>query len=487
MKIRDFFPSLCISLIVFPVILGAQWYYIDWTDIIDNGDDDVAFAVAVDNSNNIIVTGDSYINGSDDYFTVKYDPDGTILWADTIENGYDDGARGVAVDNSNNIIVTGFSYINGNDDYFTVKYDPGGTILWADTIDNGSTDRASGVAVDNSNNIIVTGFSHINGNDDYFTVKYDPGGTVLWADTFDIGGDWATGVAVDNSNNIIVTGGTNTGSFNDFLTVKYDPNGTFLWADTVNNGDEDVAFAVATDDFNNIICTGITYIGVYTGDYFTVKYDSAGALLWSDTLDSGYQDAAYGVAVDNFNNIIVTGESWINIGGGDYYTVKYDPSGTIQWADTINNGWFDAAQGVAVDDSNNIIVTGYFYTDSGEDDDYFTVKYAYTSGISEDEGSLHISTPILFDIYPNPFTKSVEIQLLGVSEKGSIGESEIYIYDVRGRRVRDFILQPSSFFLPSKMVWDGRDESGEEVPGGVYFVRLVSGDFVSVKKLTLIR
>ena len=124
MRLRCIPISLCIFLFAFPLVLVADDYYIQWADTIDNGDWDGAFGVAVDNSNNIIVTGCSFIGGNNDYFTVKYDSNGTILWQDTLDNGNDDIAHGIAVDDFNNIIVTGKSYIGGNFDYFTVKYAP---------------------------------------------------------------------------------------------------------------------------------------------------------------------------------------------------------------------------------------------------------------------------------------------------------------------------------------------------------------------------
>jgi hypothetical protein len=106
---------------------------------------------------------------------VKYDSSGTILWQDTLDNNNnDDVAYSVAVNSSNNIIVTGYSTIGGDYDYFIVEYDSSGTILWQGTLDNGNDDIAHGVAVDNANNIIVAGKSYIGDNFDYFTVKYAP-------------------------------------------------------------------------------------------------------------------------------------------------------------------------------------------------------------------------------------------------------------------------------------------------------------------------
>jgi len=483
MRVRTLFAILCMCLCVFPVMLVAQGTII-WADTIDIGYYDDAFGVAVDNSNNIIVTGHCIVvfpPANYDYFTVKYDSNGTIQWADTLAYNHIDWARGIAVDNFNNIIVTGTTGEPYSDfDYFTVKYDSNGTIQWTDTIDNGLNDFAWGVAVDNSNNIIVTGVSDI-GGDDYFTVKYDPNGTILWADTIDNGGgETAYGVAVDNSNNIIITGTSEIGVDWDYFTVKYDSNGTILWADTVDNGDEDEAWGVAVDNSNNIIVTGKSEIGV-NWDYLTVKYDSNGTILWADTIDNGADDDAWSVAADNSNNIIVTGES--NIGSNnDYFTVKYDSNGTILWADTIDNGEHETARGVAVDGSNNIIVTGS--SDIDGDYDLFTVKYAPYPGISEDEGSDLHSGSALCDIYPNPFRDKVEIRLMIGDDRWKIEDISLRIYNVTGRCIRNFPI--SNFQFPIRVSWDGRNNADEKVTSGVYFLKFNAGKYKETRQLLMI-
>ena len=444
MRLRCIPIALCICLFAFPLVLVADDYYIQWADTIDNGDWDGAFGVTVDNSNNIIVTGCSFIGGNNDYFTVKYDSNGTILWQDTLDNGEEDLAEAVAVDNANNIIMTGYCDIGGDYDYFTVKYDPNGIISWVDTIDNnGLYDIARGVAVDNSNNIIVTGYCNIGSDCVYFTVKYNSNGTILWQDTLDDGPfDSAFGVAVDNANNIIVTGYTSTGINNDYFTVKYDSNGTILWQDTLDNHQYDQAYGVAVDNSNNIIVTGCS-VGPFSDyDYFTVKYDSNGTILWQDTLDNGNDDIAHGVAVDDFNNIIVTGKSYI---GGNF--------------------------------------------------DYFTVKYAPIPGISEDEGSdLLSNNPIFYDIYPNPFNKKtyIKFQIPSVnSQTNSNSQITMKIYDVAGMLVRRF--DHATIRLSEQITWHGDDDFGQKLPSGVYFLKFVAdpvGDtegYKETKKLLLIR
>ena len=74
----------------------------------------------------------------------------------------DDDANAVAVDGSNNVIVTGYSAGSGSAyDYATIKYSSAGVPLWTNRYNGpgNRNDHASAVAVDGSNNVIVTGYS----------------------------------------------------------------------------------------------------------------------------------------------------------------------------------------------------------------------------------------------------------------------------------------------------------------------------------------
>ncbi len=88
---------------------------------------------------------------------------------------------------------------------------------------------------------------------------------------------------------------------------------------------------------------------------------------------------------------------------------------------------------------------------------------------------------------PNPcFSSTViryDIPSLGVSRGYTIS---LQIYDSSGRLVRTLV---QAFEKPGSwsVTWDGRDESGELLPGGIYFPRLTAGDFTSSRKIVLLR
>jgi hypothetical protein len=61
--------------------------------------------------------------------------------------------------------------------------------------------------------------------------------------------------------------------------------------------------------------------------------------LWPRSYDGGGGDLALGVATDALNNVIVTGQSYnATSGNDDYYTIKYDPAGNVLWARSYDGG-----------------------------------------------------------------------------------------------------------------------------------------------------
>src|SRR5882724_5895420 len=97
-----------------------------------------------------------------------------------------DVANAVAVDGSNNVIVTGSSSNGTNDDYATIQYSSAGVPLWTNRYDGpgNGIDSASAVVVDGSNNVIVTGYSFNGTNDDYLTIEYSSAGVPLWTNRY---------------------------------------------------------------------------------------------------------------------------------------------------------------------------------------------------------------------------------------------------------------------------------------------------------------
>lgn len=83
---------------------------------------------------------------------------------------------------------------------------------------------------------------------------------------------------------------------------------------------------------------------------------------------------------------------------------------------------------------------------------------------------------------PNPFNPSTAIDYT-VARSGGV---EISVYDILGRRVRTLVNAPH---VPGDytVVWDGRDEKGETVSGGVYLYWMRSGSGILTHKMLLLK
>jgi len=358
------------------------------------------YAVVVDSSGNVYAAGYQYGNGTYTYGTgvsvqgsnrdgtnvvlVKYNSSGTAQWARTVSEGYYNSIfYAVAVDSSGNVYAAGYQTGSGNYTYGTgislegrsgssrvvlVKYDSNGTTLWARTDSAGSGDSDFfAVAVDSSGNVYAAGQQYGTGTYTYdvgvvargnadgnnvVLVKYNSDGTALWARSVTVSQINSTSshfnaVTVDLSGNVYAAGEQWGSSFtygtgistqgNSAVLVKYNSDGTALWAQTVTasqiNNRQTAFHAVAVDYFNNV------YVAGYQEGTNTYTYGSG----------------VFAQGTNNSNNTNMD-----QYGGHNVVLVKYNSSGTAQWARTVSTGnnasHFNA---ISVDLSGNVYAAGW--------------------------------------------------------------------------------------------------------------------------------
>ncbi|PIZ16104.1 hypothetical protein COY52_08035, partial [Candidatus Desantisbacteria bacterium CG_4_10_14_0_8_um_filter_48_22] len=304
-----------------------------------------------------------------------------ILWTRTYDGGDYDEAYGATTDAQGNVYVAGCSsnIIDGDFDATVIKYSPDGNVEWVRKYDpDGGQglffNEAWAVTTDISGNVIAAGYygDGIDYTSGYLTLKYSPDGGLLWARKYYSEEAYeAYGVTTDAQGNVIATGEAGVG----FLTIKYGSNGSFLWSTISDYGTSEEGHAVATDGSNNIIVTGRSRIPDHWADFFTIKYDPNGNEMWTKRYDGGSDrlDEGNGVGIDGSDNIIVTGRSYPY----DYLTIKYNSDGELSWIQRYDSGGQDTARGVDIDSKDNIVVTGWI----GNMSDVLTIKYASDSTV----------------------------------------------------------------------------------------------------------
>ena len=252
-----------------------------------------------------------------------------------------------------------------------------------------SDDYAKAVAVDASGNVYVTGHSRSSSHYDYTTTKYDSNGIEQWVVRYNGPGnyqDTPKAIAVDAFGNVYVTGYSyGDGTNSDYATIKYNSDGVEQWVARYNdpgNGN-DIVYAMALDDFGNVYITGESDDNDSRLNYTTIKYNKDGRRLWMATYNGpgNYNDSARAIALDALGNVYVTGYSYCGAETReDYTTVKYNSSGRQLWVARYAGpsgppySAYDVANAITVDASGGVYVTGY--SDGGATSyDYATVKY----------------------------------------------------------------------------------------------------------------
>lgn len=404
--------------------------------VIGNGKD-----IVLDNSNNILVCGSIKREvGFFDIELIKYSPDGDEIWSNTFngEGNGDDNPVTLKNDDSDNIIVAGTtkSLLTDND-MIIIKYDSSSNLIWKKTY-NGTADLAdvmSDMVLDTENNIYFCGNKfNTQSSYDYFYAKLDENGNTLWSGDFNgIGNniDIPSSIILDSSENVYISGfsraGVDLGS-EDFLTIKLDQEGNTDWIRSFNGTSDgmDQANSIAVDNHGNVYVGGASDIGEFHLVYSLIKYDSLGSFMWEKNYYNSQtpEDFIYDIALDNLNNIYVTGISFSAI----------------------------------------------------TDFDIATIKYSQTVGIDQSQFNLPDKF-VLRQNYPNPFNPSTVIGYdLNVS-----GFVSLIIYDILGKKIASLVNEYKETGT-YETLWNASDS-----PNGIYFYEMKVEEYSSVKKMLLIK
>jgi hypothetical protein len=234
---------------------------------------------------------------------------------------------------------------------------------WAQATGGTGFDQAASLACDSSDHIYTLGMFRApfdvdagpntymltpfnDGYDDIFISKHDKSGSLEWA--FKLGyseGDYAKTIVNDDSANLYLTGAFKS-------NLECDPSSSSYWLNAFNYG------------------------------IFIIKYDSASNLKWAKSISGGQVDYGRDIALDDSNNVFITGAFGTPSNNSPGYTVDFNPGvdtclltangqtdifiakftsdGTFQWARQFGDLGSDCGYNICSDDSGNCYVRGIF-------------------------------------------------------------------------------------------------------------------------------
>src|ERR1043165_2894910 len=305
---------------------------LDWQKCYGGPNDEQANAVQETYDHGFIVAGYTNSNDSDvsgnhghfDYWILKLDSLGNLLWQKCLGGEKDDKAFSIQQTADSGYIVAGYSFSSdgnvtgnhGSKDYWVVKLDTGGNVMWQKSLGGSSNDFANYIQQTTDGGYIVAGFSTSNdgdvtgnhGGEDYWIVKLDTLGNIMWQKSLGGSSDEEATFVQQIVSGYIVAGysksleGDVTGNHghNDYWIVKLDTGGNIIWEKSYGGSDDDYATSIHQVDDSAYIVSGSSVSNDYDvtgnhggfiyGDYWIVKLDTAGAIIWEKTYGGGAID-----------------------------------------------------------------------------------------------------------------------------------------------------------------------------------------------------
>ncbi|HKR05102.1 MAG TPA: T9SS type A sorting domain-containing protein [Bacteroidia bacterium] len=373
---------------------------IEWQNTIGGNSGEVFHGILQTKDGGYILGGESSSNisgdktensiGSYDMWIVKTDSMSNIQWQNTIGGNSLDDLSTIQQTSDGGYILGGHSNSNisgdktenciGNYDYWIVKTDSTGNIQWQNTIGGSDDDRLYSIQQTTDNGYILGGFSNSdisgdktensNGSYDMWIVKTDSTGNIQWQNTiggnnwddlysiqqtadsgYILGGSSASNISGDKTEN-------SNGNY-DMWAVKTDASGNIQWQNSIGgNNDDYIVSSQQTTDGGYIfggwsdsnVSGDKTENCIGNFDHWIVKTDASGNIQWQNTIGgSGVEkllslrqtvDGGYILSGSTVSNI--SGDKTENsIGSYDFWIVKTDTSGNIQWQNTIGGTDYD--------------------------------------------------------------------------------------------------------------------------------------------------
>ncbi len=265
----------------------------------------------------------------------------TIDWQKTIGGSDEDFSRDVQNTSDGNYIVCGFAKSNdgdvtqnlGNRDAWVVKLSPTGDIIWQKTFGGSDEDAFYSIKETNDGGFITVGYTVSNngdvtgnhGNGDIWLVKLTSTGDITWQKTLGgTGYDDCNNIQLTNDGNYIIGGYTfsNNGDvigqhgFGDYWIVKIDNNGAIIWQKALGGSVDDKCNSVKQNiDGSYIVCgyvrsTDGDITEVHGGDdAWLVKLSSTGDIIWQKTFGGSLAEHFFSVEETTDGGYIAAGFS----------------------------------------------------------------------------------------------------------------------------------------------------------------------------------
>ena len=386
---------------------------IKWQKSVGGSCNEIAYSIIQNAIGNYVLAGYTTSNDGDisgnhgynDMWVMEMSEGGNILWKQCYGGANDEKAFEIIQTSDGGYAVAGYTASNNggmiqnhhdttfvNYDYWVIKLDNTGNLQWSKCYGGTSNDYGNSIVAAPGGGYFVAGSSRSHDWDktfwyqpfeDFWIIKIDALGNLIWEKTY--GGtawDFVKGLASTSDGGVVVTGDTDsddgdlTGNhgISDFWIIKLDSVGGLEWQRNYGGSEHDWPYDVIQTFDNHYVVAGWTQSddGDVTGlhgtiglpDFWVLKLDSAGNLIWQKTLGGSSSEEAYSIIENPWDHsYTLSGFSGSTDGDvsfrrGGMWIVNLDTSGTINWERSFGGSKGAYGECIATTSDQGFIVCG---------------------------------------------------------------------------------------------------------------------------------
>ncbi|NRB59718.1 MAG: hypothetical protein HRU50_07195 [Winogradskyella sp.] len=278
-----------------------------------------------------------------------------------------------------------------------------GEVSSVNTFGGSNNDSGQSVVATNDGGYAILGYTQSNDGDildkqdesfDFWVLKFDVNDSIQWQKTFGGSGD-------DRGRSIIQTddGGyavigyttssdgdiTSNSGLRDYWLLKLNANGNISWQKSYGFMGNDSGISVIQTMDQGYVISGILDVTASGGagntsrtynnsnirskhaggDYWIIKLDNSGNLDWSQYFGGNFTDTPNGVVETENGDFIIAGSSDStdtnisnNLGTYDFWVIKISSNGDLMWEKSYGGDQIDEARGIVKTSNNNYIIVG---------------------------------------------------------------------------------------------------------------------------------
>lgn len=453
------------------LVLGQEIPQIQWqkalggnsvergNDIIQSSDGSF-LAVGSASSNN----GDVSQNfGSSDIWVTKLNASGEMIWEKSYGGSGGEEGQSIAETADGGFVVGGYTNSTDGDvsapigslDFWIIKIDGAGNILWEKSFGGVQNDFLYDIKSTSDGGYIAIGYTLSTdgdvlqnyGGEDIWIVKLDASGNKEWTKNYG-GTSWEMAYEIQEisdgnfvfaglsaSNDHDVSG--NLGSV-DYWIVKIDTNGDILWQKTYGGFMNDGAYSIQETSDLGFIVNGFSDsndgdVQNNNGgtDYWILKLDNMGDILWQKSYGTQFSERGNYIIETADGNYMAVGESEMHSGGygeKDYWILKLDSNGNQLGVKALGGSASDVARKIQQTADGGFILMGETYSNNGDVTGYHGISDYWVVKLN---GTLGLEEPGSenFSFYPNPAKDQIHF---------SETFTQVEIYSLEGRLIKKF-------------------------------------------------